>query len=168
MPTPFYRLALIFAVVTFYPSIKAEPPLYLSYEIKQEIPIADATTAFNAIVKDWMTKHGVAELKTVELSNALALGADSHLDLEHPGLAALSRRCFKAGSLPRGSCIILKNGAWTGGPEGEAALVPMVYVFVFITTRPDANFAAVPSPDQSAECRWLPVRLTMMPELSRK
>ncbi|WP_265593750.1 hypothetical protein [Verrucomicrobium sp. BvORR034] len=163
MPPPFYRLALIFAVMTFCPSIKAEPPLYLTYEIKKEIPIADATTAFNAIVKDWMAKHGVTALKTVELSNALALGGDSHLDLEHPGLAALSRRCFKSGSLPRGTRIILKNGAWTGESEGEAALVPMVYIFVFITTRPDANFAAVPSPEQSAECRWLPVRLTVMP-----
>lgn len=158
-----FRFALIVAVLVCCPTIRAESPLYLTYEIKQETSLADATTRFNAVVKDWMTKHGVAALKTAELSNALALGGDSHLDLEHPGLAALSRRCFKSGSLPRGACIILKNGAWTDDTGGNSALVPMVYIFVFITTRPDANFAVVPSPEQSAECRWLPVRLTMMP-----
>jgi hypothetical protein len=163
MPSLICRFALIFAALVCCPSIWAEAPLYLTYEIRQETPLADATTSFNAVVKDWMTKHGVAALKTAELSNALALGGDSHLDLEHPGLADLSRRCFKSGSLPRGACIILKNGAWADDTGGNSALVPMVYIFVFITTRPDANFVAVPSPEQSAECRWLPVRLTMMP-----
>lgn len=160
-----FRFALIVAVLVCCPTIRAEAPLYLTYEIKQETSLADATTSFNAVVKDWMTKHGVAALKTAELSNALALGGDSHLDLEHPGLADLSRRCLKSGSLSRGACVILKNGAWLGEAEGNEALVPMVYIFVFITTRPDANFAAVPSPEQSAECRWLPVRMTMMPEV---
>lgn len=163
MSTLVCRFALIVTALICCPSIRAEAPLYLTCEIKQETSLADATTSFNAVVKDWMTKHGVAALKTAELSNALALGGDSHLDLEHPGLAALSRRCFKSESLPRGACIILKNGAWADDTGGNSALVPMVYIFVFITTRPDANFEVVPSPEQSAECRWLQVRLTMMP-----
>lgn len=165
MPTLIFRIALIFSALVCCLTIRAEAPLYLTYEIKQETPLADATASFNAVAKDWMVKHGVAALKTAELSNALALGGDSHLDLEHPGLAALSRRCFKTGSLPRGACIILKNGAWADDTGGNSALVPMVYIFVFITTRPAANSTAVPSPEQSADCRWLPVRLTMMPDV---
>lgn len=157
------RFTLILAILALCPAIMAEPPLYLSYEIKQDTPIAEATTGFNVVAKDWMVKHGVTALETKEISNALALGGDSHLDLEHPGLAALARRSFGTKSLPRGACIILKNGAWADDSDGGTSLVPMVYIFIFITTRPDANFTAVPSPEQSAECRWLPVRLTMMP-----
>lgn len=124
--------------------------------------LVDATTRFNDIAKDWFLKHGVEPLKTAELSNALALGADSHLDLEHKGLADLCRSCFKARSLPRGARVILKNGAWTGDSDGDPGLVPMV--FIFITTQPDADFDAVPNPELNAEDKWLPVRLTMRPD----
>ena len=159
------RLSILTAILCCSTLMKAESPLYLTYEVKQETSITDAALGFNEIAKDWMAKHGVEALQTRELSNALALAGDSHLDLEHPGLASLARRSFDTKSLPRGARIILRNGAWTGDSEGDAGLVPMVYIFIFLTTLPDADFEVVPSPEQSAECRWLPVRLTMMPDL---